>query len=126
MSFPFAINSTADMVHFSHYRWWADRGLIHWEHKTTGDYGTMPVRMCLIRLRALNDMVENSIPESHEMGPKFFYSDEVSVHQKYIDEMIQLCNRAREQGTPDDPSAARDLKRRRRKVVHIPGAREKF
>lgn len=127
MGFPYALSSLSDHVaNFRKHRWWAERGLIHWEHRDTGNYGTLSVRMCLIRLRALNDMVENSVKDSHETGQKLMYQNEIEDHQRFIDEMIDLCQRAREQGTPFDKSAARDLKRRRRTVVPAPSGRAAF
>jgi len=126
MDYTFPIGKLADMAEFQNYRWWAERGMIHWEHKNTGDYGTVPIRICLQRLRALNDMVQNSILDSHESGKKFMYGDEIQVHQKYIDDMVLLCKKAQVQGSPDDPSASRDLKRRRRKTVQVSGGRATF
>jgi hypothetical protein len=116
----------ADMAKSDQYRWWAERGLIHWEHKDTGDYGTVSIKEALIRLRGLNDMVTNSLAESHEAGSKFLYRDEIEKMQKFIDEMLQLCKKAKAQGAPDDPSAVRDMKRRRRKVVSVAGPRSTF
>ena len=126
MSASIPLLGMKDVANFRKYRWWAERGLIHWEHRDNGNYGTLSVRMCLVRLRALNDMVQNSVKESHESGLKFMYASEITEHQKFIDEVIELCKKAREQGMPDDKSAGRDLKRRRRKVIHVPGARAAF
>lgn len=116
----------ADVADFQNYRWWAENGLIRWEHKDTGNYGTLSVRLCLERLRSLNDMVTNSVVDSHETGQKLMYQDEIEKHQKFIDEIIGLCRKAREQGSPDDESAGRDLKRRRKKYIVQPTSRSTF
>ena len=112
---------------FQNYRWWAENGLARWEHKDSGNYGTIPVRKALEHLRGLHDMVTNSILESHESGLKLMYTDEIEKLQKFIDEMIVICKKAREQGTPDDESAGRDLRRRRKKLFAVtPTARNTF
>ncbi len=112
---------------FQNYRWWAENGLVRWENKDDGNYGTLRVRKALEHLRGLHDMVTNSILESHETGLKLMYTDEIEKLQKFIDEMVTICKKAREQGTPDDESACRDLKRRRKKLYAVsPNSRNTF
>lgn len=113
--------SNPNVVHFGGYRWWADRGLIHVENKTTGDYETLSVRQTLIRLRGLNDMVRNSASDDEGVMSQFF-GGTLDEHQRFIEQMIEVIRRAQQQGQPDDPSAVRDAKRRRPKSVVVPTA----
>lgn len=103
------------------FRWWAERGLIHWENQSTGNYGTVSVRMTLQRLQALQDMVRNSRSERGYLKP-----DDVTKYQQYIDDMITECQKAREQGMPDDPKHSKqhadDWKAKRHsRLVVVPG-----
>jgi hypothetical protein len=116
----------SDVVNFNQYRYWADRGQIHWENRDTGEYGNQSVRITLHRLRALNDMVKNSLEDVHSSGQKLFYSDEVERHMRWIEEMCELVKKAREQGMPSDASAVRDINRRRKKTVCMPGTNARF
>ena len=116
-----------DVVNFNQHRYWAERGMIHWEDRDTGNFGSQSVRVTLQRLRALNDMVKNSLEDVHSCGPKFFYSDEVDRHMRWIEEMVALIKKAQVQGMPSDATAGRDAKRqRRRKTVCMPGTRAMF
>jgi hypothetical protein len=103
-----------DVVHFEKCRYWADRGLIHWE-KDDGDYGSMPVKDALERMRGLSDMVGNI-----KHGEGYHYASEVSDHQTFIEQMVAIVRRAREQGEPIDAEARRDAKRRRPLTVVLP------
>jgi len=114
------------VVKFQGYRWWAERGMIHWENMNTGDYGSQSVRVTLQRLRGLNDMVKNSLDDVNKSGQKLFYHDEVEEHQRYIESMTELVKMAQAQGTPGDSGVARDARRRRKKTVVMPGTRAKF
>lgn len=109
-----------NIVYFRGDRWWAERGLIHVENASTGDYKTLTVKTCLIHLRGLHDMVGNSRQDDGFHSP-----EEVAEHQRYIDAMIGVCQRAREQGMPSDDSAVRAVRRSRRTVV-TPGGHAIF
>jgi hypothetical protein len=124
-SFP-SLTLDNDVVKFQNYRWWAERGMIHWENMDTGDYGSQSVRITLQRLRGINDMVKNSLEDVNKSGQKLFYHDEVEKHQRYIDNMTELCKEAQRQGMPTDDGAAKDAARRRKKTVIMPGTRAKF
>ncbi len=114
-----------DVVNFNQHRYWAERGMVHWEDRDTGDYGTQSVRITLQRLRGINDMVKNSLEDVHSSGQKLFYSDEVDRHMRWIEQMVELLKRAQAQGMPSDASAVRDAKRRR-KTVCMPGTNAVF
>ena len=45
--------SNGQLVEF---RWWAERGLIHWENQITGEYGSQTVRKTLEHLQGLNEL----------------------------------------------------------------------
>jgi Spy/CpxP family protein refolding chaperone len=47
--------------------------------------------------------------------------DNIEDLQRFIDKMEDLVQQAREQGSPDDASARRDLVRRRPVTVVVPG-----
>ncbi len=97
-------------------RVWAERGLVHMEDSKDNSYVVLPVRTALEHLGGINKMIGNSIHETH------LYRDEVEMHQKFIDQCVEVIRRAREQGTPDDPSAVRDLNARRAKSFVMPRA----
>lgn len=103
-----------DVVQFAGHRWWAERGRIHWEKMTDGSYGSMSIRQCLERLQGLNDMVGNT-----KLNDGFHMPDEVVHHQRYVEQVIDLCKKAKDQGSPDNPSAGRDAKRRRRTMITV-------
>ena len=102
-------------------RWWAERGLIHCEDTSTGDYQSVNVCDTLRRLQAIQDMVRNSRAERNYLKP-----DDVANYQRYIDDMIILCQKVREQGMPNDPrhskQKAQEWKARRHShLVVVPG-----
>jgi predicted RNA-binding protein with PUA-like domain len=120
------IKDKQGMTEHNKYRYWAERGMIHWEHIDTGDYGNQSVRTTLVRLRGIQDMLKNAVPDSHESGPKMYYHDEVESLQSWIEEMVELIREAQRQGMPSDASAVRAMKRRRKKTVVMPGTRAMF
>jgi hypothetical protein len=120
------LDDGTDVVIWNGYRYWAENGLVHWEHKDTGKYDSMSVRTTLFRVRGLNDMLKNSQEDTHKSGAKLFWQDEADALQGYIEKMTMLCRKAQNQGMPGDKSAARDLKRRRRTVVSLHSSRAKF
>lgn len=103
-------------------RWWGERGLIHYECQSTGDYGSMTVKDCLLRLQAHADMIRNS---RKERGG-YLKPDDIAKYQSYVDEMIVVCQKAQQQGMPDNPAHSRQkaqefkAKRHSRMVV-VPG-----
>lgn len=119
------------VVHFGNYRWWAERGLINWEHKDTGDYGTVPVRVVLQRLGRVNEMVNNvrhgdKDPQKGEAALESAFGGDSAAHADYVDDMIELCRKAKEQGDPESDDTARELKRRRPTTTIVPGLKASF
>ena len=82
-------------------RIWAERGLIHYEDGKDNSFGTISIRSALHRVQALNDMLGNrsedaDIPRFREYREKM---------QAFIEAMREVIQRAREQGSPNDPTA---------------------
>lgn len=103
-------------------RIWAERGLIRIEDARDNSYETLDVRECLLRLNGLNEMIGRSKRGGHGSRTNSFtkYADEIQNVQEMIDQVTDLCWKAREQGMPTDPSAIRDLNRRKPTSVSIP------
>ena len=101
-------------------KWWAENGLICWE-KLDGDYGTQSVKDTLERLQGINDLTGD-----HRFGKGFHTGSEVKMTRDFIDRMIEICKQAQIQGMPDDPTAVRDLKRRRKKSIRVPSKSSGF
>lgn len=99
-------------------RVWAERGLVHWEDGKDNSYDSMPVRQALHRIRALNDMIGNS-----STADKALYADQVTVLQRFIEDVLAVCRRARDQGMPHEPDARREALRRLPTTVVMPSRR---
>jgi len=105
------------------YRWWAERGLMHWENQSNGNYGSVSIRLVLQRLQAIQDMIRNSRTERGYMKP-----DDVNRYQRYVDDMIVEIQKAKEQGDPHNAKHskqhAEDWKAKRHsRLVVVPGLR---
>ena len=83
-------------------RWWADRGLLHWEDSRDNGYGVVSVREFLLRLNGISEMLSNGRKKDNE---GFMHSDEVDRHVRFIEEALNLVRKAKEQGMPEDPQA---------------------
>lgn len=80
-------------------RWWAERGLLHWEDSRDNSYASVSIKEFLERLRGINDMISNGRRKGNE---GFMHADEIKRHQDFIEEAIELVRIAKEQGDPDD------------------------
>jgi hypothetical protein len=96
---------------------WADRGLVHIEDGDTNTYEAIDVRDCLHRMDAINDLIRNSLSDKQSMRK---HSKSLEGNQNFLDEMIILVRKAQEQGMPNDPSARKDLARRRPTSLVVP------
>ena len=108
------------------HRWWAERGMLHWECQITGAYGSQSVAVTLERMKGLNDMIGNSRTDKGFSRP-----DEVAAYQRYIDGMLELCKLAHSQGRPDDPKHAAQMRAkikadRQSRLVVMPGFNSRF
>ena len=100
-------------------RYWAERGLIRVEDSLDNSYEVLSVRQFLRHAQALSAMLGNSSAKK-DAGPDTQLRAEF---QRIIDRAVELARKAQIQGMPDDPSAARDLRRRRPVSVVVPGGR---
>ena len=121
MSVPYLIGNK-DVVNLGPLKYWAERGLIHCEDSRDSSYETVDVKIVLERIKALNDMIGNT----KRKVPGLMHADEIRKHQNFIDDMVQLCRKARNQGSPDNPDAIKDAKRRRPATVVVPSAASQF
>jgi len=113
---------SADVVRFGHLRMWAERGLIHIEDARDNSYKAVSVRTMLHRMRGIQDMLANSKPHlrqkhSHDQLDKAWVDD----NQGMLEAMCEVVRKAQAQGMPSDPSACRDLARRRPTTILVPG-----
>lgn len=112
-----------EVVKFGNLRMWAERGLVHIEDGGNGgDYKVVGVRVMLQRMRAIQDIIANSKPtqrqaHSHDQFDRKWLED----NQGMLEAMVEVVKRAQQQGMPSDPTAVRDLVRRRPKTVVVPG-----
>lgn len=106
-----------DCVRFRNLRIWAERGLIHVE-EDNGNYQAISVRSTAHRMRALQDMINNSREEA-KRNPGFNHQlcDQI---QRMLESMIEVARKAQIQGMPDDPTAREELKRRRPVTLVVP------
>lgn len=114
---------SSDVVRFGPLRLWADRGLIHIEDSRDNGYDTISVRAALERVNALNDVIKNSKAHLRTKGDDFDRA-EITRHQNMIDGMVEIARKAQIQGMPDDPTARRDMSRRRVRSVVVTGTAE--
>jgi hypothetical protein len=111
-----------EVVKFGNLRMWAERGLVHIEDGGNGgDYKVVGVRVMLQRMRAIQDIIANSKPtqrqaHSHDQFDRKWLEE----NQGMLEAMVEVVKRAQVQGMPSDPSAVRDLVRRRPKTVVVP------
>lgn len=104
------------------FRWWAQRGMVHWEGATTGEYGSLTVRDALHRVQALHDMIGNSRAD----GSVTRFPDEYRKLAEFRDQLIEICKLAQQQGRPDDPRHTKQLSAqikaaRQNRFVVVPG-----
>lgn len=102
-----------NLVKHKNLRIWAERGMIRIEDAKDNSFRTISVREALNRVKALSDIVKNSTAVDD-------YFDEVAAQQSLVEDLVRVIKVAQEQGSPDDPSAVRDLKRRQKTQMVVP------
>lgn len=102
---------------FGHLRVWAERGLIHIEDSRDNSYDSIAVREALRRMVGISDMLKNSRTALRAGG---MMADEYDRNMKMLEQMTEICRLAQDQGMPSDPTARRDLVRRRPVTVTVP------
>jgi hypothetical protein len=104
-----------DVCKFGPLRMWAERGLIHIEDSRDSSYDSVSVKTALERMEAVSDMIGNS--RADRKG--FIHEDIRQRWQRMLEEMIFNCQKAKEQGMPSDPTAARDYKIRKTRTFLV-------
>lgn len=92
-------------------RWWAERGLIHFEDSRTGQYQAMTVKTFLERLQGINDLLSKGRKVANK---DFVHPDEVDRQMRFIEQGVELAKKAKSQGDPTDPKV------RQQKVNDLP------
>jgi len=116
-------NLDHNLAQYRHLRVWAERGLIRIEDSRDNSYEILSARETLIRMRAMSDMVKNGLAHLRQNPNDNSYMavTEIEDLQRFLDKLENIVQQAREQGSPDDESARRDLVRRRPVTVVVPG-----
>lgn len=109
-----------DVCIFGPLRFWAERGLIHIEDSRDNSYESVSMRTALHRVSAISEMLGNSSKRELYSEDQFDQANRVR-HQQMIERMLRIFEKAKIQGMPSDPSARRDLVRRRPVSVVVPG-----
>lgn len=108
------------VVRTKHLRMWAERGLIHIEDSRDNSYNVFAVRTMLHRMRGISDMLGNS--SERQINSESTLDRNWRTEQlEMLEGMVNVVNKAKEQGMPSDPTACRDLVRRRPKSIVVPG-----
>lgn len=111
MDAPYLLGRT-NVVVFGPLRFWPERGIVCCEDGRDNSFVQLSIKEALLRTKGINDM----LGRSSDCGG---YEDERVYHQRFVEEMMDIIRIAKEQGSPDDPSACRDLARRRPKAIRI-------
>lgn len=110
-----------NVCRFGQLRMWAERGLIHVERASDGMYRVVQVKNMLHRIKAMSDMIRNSLDEDRKAISKMNDAEKLTLedHQRMVDKMIVICQQAKEQGMPDDPSARSSILNARPKTFQM-------
>lgn len=109
-----------DLIQYKKLRIWAERGLIRVEHTDTGQYEILSVRTAVERALAISEIIK-----FRRQNPKLRkYFDELAEKQDFVDRLVDVIRKAKEQGMPTDATARRDLARRQPVTVSVPAAVE--
>lgn len=113
------VGTDRDVVRFGPLRMWAENGLIHVEDARDNSYDCMSVRTALRRMNAISEMLGNSSQRQMHCEDQFDQANRLR-HMQMLEGLTAIVRKAQVQGMPDDPSARRDLVRRRSKSVVVP------
>lgn len=95
-------------------RVWAERGLVRVEDSRDNSFTTLTVKQTAERAKGLSDMIRNSTSTNN-----YFNYQQVVELQRLLEGYVDIMRQAQEQGMPDDPTAVRDLSRRRSAKVSM-------
>ena len=115
-----SVVSAADVVLFGPLRLWAERGLIHMEDSRDNSYEVVSVRTALMRMKAISELLGNSTSRTKNSEDQFDKAFR-ERNQAMLDSMCEIVRKAQVQGMPSDASASRDLARRAKKSIVVPG-----
>lgn len=94
-------------------RWWAERGRVCYEDgRNEGGYSTMDWRQAVEHLDGINKMIA---PSSDDLT----YADERVRMQRFVEQMMEVIQQARDQGGVWDKGAGAEHKRRRPKSLLV-------
>ena len=104
------IGSQHDVARWGNLRVWAERGLVRIEDGRDNSYETITVAEAQKRIVAQVDILN---------GP-YYDANSKRELRKFINQLLDVVQKAQEQGMPSDPQASRDLKNRRAKSIVVP------
>lgn len=110
------LGSSVKMARLGPLRFWAERGLVRVEDGRDNSYEVLSVKEALLRVKGLNDMLGNKTTSDEKIVDSAYRKDLT----RFVEDMVTICQQAREQGMPTDPSAVSDMKRRQKKQVVVP------
>jgi len=110
MQMTHIIGSIHDVAMYGNLRAWAENGLVRIEDARDNSYEVITVKEAKARIKAQADILSSD----------YYDSDGKSKLTSFIDQMLTVIMKAKEQGMPSDPGASKDLKRRRAKSVVVP------
>lgn len=116
----YMLGVNTDVVKLGTKRFWAENGRICVEDASDNSFDTMSVKEALERLRAVNDFVGTAVRGSKQIKDDAKYLPFIERDQKFVEQMIALIKKAKEQGDPNDPAARREAKRRLPTSVRVP------
>ena len=111
----YQLNVGHGVVRHGPLRVWAERGLINIEDGRDNSYRTVAVRDFLDRVRAINEM----LGKTTDKGIEALHATR-EYYQRLVERYVDVCRKAQEQGSPDDPSARRAAQRARARSIAVP------
>jgi hypothetical protein len=104
------IGSQYDVARWENLRVWAERGLIRVEDARDNSYQVITVEDAKDRIVALTDIMRSD----------YYDANGRTELRSFIGQVLEIMQKAQEQGMPSDPQASRDLKDRRAKSFLVP------
>lgn len=92
----YILNHNLPVAHFWHIRMWTERGIIYIEDKQTGQCKSMSVAECVQRIKAVNDMIRETL----SMDDWQLYYEELHAMQSFVEKAIEVMRKAQEFGDP--------------------------
>lgn len=109
------LGNNITMAQLGHLRFWAERGRISVEDGRDNSYESMSISTFLERVNAISSALRHT--KQDEL--KRYYRERETLVD-FFERAAEVVRKAREQGSPEDPSAVRDLARRRPKSIVVP------